>query len=56
VHALRPIVDKLAGGQARRGEAAPQLSQLLLRNLNPERADPIAHGAAARYDRWSIGT
>jgi hypothetical protein len=39
LHALRPIGDQLLAGQARRGEAAAQLSKLLLRNIDLERAD-----------------
>jgi hypothetical protein len=39
LHALRPIGDELAGGPARRRKAAAQLSELLLWNPNPERAD-----------------
>ena len=39
LHALRPIGDELPGGQARRRDPATQVSELLLRNLNPERVD-----------------
>jgi hypothetical protein len=39
LHALRPIGDQLPGGPARRRETAPQLSDLLLRDVNLERAD-----------------
>ena len=38
LHALRPICDELFGGPARRGDAAAQLSELLLRNVDLERA------------------
>jgi hypothetical protein len=36
LHALRAIVDELAGRPARRFDAAAQLSELLVRNLEVE--------------------
>ena len=39
LHALRPIFDKLFGGQARRLDAAAQVGQCLFRNVDLERTD-----------------
>jgi hypothetical protein len=39
LHALRPIVDELFGGQARRLDAAAQVFQCLFRNVGVERTD-----------------
>ena len=44
LHALRPVGDELLGGPARRLDPAAQLSELLLRNLDLERADGCCFG------------
>ena len=38
LHPLRPIGDELLAGPARRGDAAPQLAELLVRDLDSKRA------------------
>ena len=39
LHALRPIVDELLAGPARRGDAATQLGELLIGNVDVEGTD-----------------
>ena len=50
LHALRAIGDQLPGGQACRGDAAAELGELLLRDVDLERADRgrVGLGAGAR--------
>jgi hypothetical protein len=43
LHALRPVGDELSRGPARGGDAAA-LGELLLRDLDPERADGCGFG------------
>ena len=44
LHALRAIVDELLGGPARRLDAAAQLIELLLWNIDLERAGSLLLG------------
>src|SRR5262249_30895308 len=50
LHALRPIVDELLAGPARRGDAAPQFGDLLLPDLDLKRADPGGGSDGAAHD------
>ena len=45
LHALRPIIDQLCGRPARRLDPPAQLSELLPRNIDPERADGCCFGS-----------
>ena len=38
LHALRPVVDQLFAGQARRGDAPPEVGDRLVRHVHPEGA------------------
>src|SRR5262245_31063574 len=50
LHALGSIGDQLLVGPARRGDAAAQLSQLLIRNVDVEGADLVGGLDSAAHD------
>ena len=55
LHALRPVVDELLAGPASRGDAPAQVVELLVRNLDVERANVGGGIGGAHSDlRWLV--
>jgi hypothetical protein len=60
LHALRPIFDELLAGPARRGDALPEVDEILFRNVDAEGSDfdPFpnwtGHSGPLSLDRASI--
>ena len=57
LHALRPVIDRLAVGPPRRGDAPAQVDELLLGNVDAERTDcAVLAGCTRRCWKEAGGT